>query len=742
LSHNHELSKVVPRRWREKVDSRLNVREVVIACVEPDLDHSLHYASGLVILTDQRLIATGAIDSDWQEWQLTAVTALQAKEHTGSGTLELLGAGGRLAWWNYTAAHARSAQHFVQIFESLRSEADDAGAENILCPRCGAALPSTHTDCPICPALATPQAAFALIRVARFARPRLGMIALGLSLTLAATIFSLVPPYLTMPLLDNILIPYQNGESVDSGLVIWYLAGLGGASILAWLLGWGRRLTMAMISERVGFDLRNETYAHLQGLSMDFYNARRTGDLISRISSDSGRICDFLATNFVDFITDVLMIAMTATLLLTIESRLALIILCPFPFIAWLVVTVRGRLRHGYRRGFRAWGEMTSVLADAIPGIRVVKAFAQENREIGRFGKANRHVLRTNDQVNRIWAFFGPMLVLMTEMGMLLAWGFGAWLVIKAQITVGVLTAFIAYISRFYGRLESMSRIVQATQRAGASAQRIFDILDRKSSVPEPAQPVHLKRLRGQIEFRNVGFRYGNRTVIHDLNLTIHAEEMVGLVGASGAGKTTLINLICRFHDVDNGSILIDGVDLRTVPLKEYRSHIGLVLQDPFLFYGTVAENIAYGRPDASRAEIINAARAARAHEFILNLPDGYDSVVGERGQMLSGGERQRVSIARALLVNPRILILDEATSAVDAETEREIQIALANLVWGRTTIAIAHRLGTLKLADRLVVLERGRVVETGQHNELVAHPGVYARLHRAQTEMARGAAL
>ncbi|HKF93397.1 MAG TPA: ABC transporter ATP-binding protein, partial [Gammaproteobacteria bacterium] len=346
------------------------------------------------------------------------------------------------------------------------------------------------------------------------------------------------------------------------------------------------------------------------------------------------------------------------------------------------------------------------------------------------------------DQVNRIWAFFGPMLVLMTEMGMLLAWGFGAWLVIKAQITVGVLTAFIAYISRFYGRLESMSRIVQATQRAGASAQRIFDILDRKSSVPEPAQPVHLKQLRGQIEFRNVGFRYGNRTVLHDLNLTIHAEEMVGLVGASGAGKTTLINLICRFHDVDNGSILIDGVDLRTVPLKEYRSHIGLVLQDPFLFYGTVAENIAYGRPSASRAEIINAARAARAHDFILNLPDGYDSVVGERGQMLSGGERQRVSIARALLVNPRILILDEATSAVDAETEREIQIALANLVWGRTTIAIAHRLGTLKLADRLVVLERGHVVETGQHNELLAHPGVYARLHRAQTEMARGAAL
>ncbi|HOM14795.1 MAG TPA: ABC transporter ATP-binding protein, partial [Rubrivivax sp.] len=418
---------------------------------------------------------------------------------------------------------------------------------------------------------------------------------------------------------------------------------------------------------------------------------------------------------------------------------------------------VRSRLAIGFDRTSRVWAEITNVLSDTIPGVRVVKAFAQEQREMQRFARANQRNLQANARVNKIWALFSPTVGLMTEIGLLFVWAFGIWLVAHDQITVGVLSAFIAYIGRFYTRLDSMSRIVSVTQKAAAGAKRIFDILDHVSNVPEPAQPVPIEppaqpvpieppaqsggieRLQGQIELRGVHFRYGSRSVIRGLDLSIRPGEMIGLVGHSGSGKSTLVNLICRFYDVSDGAILVDGVDLRRFGVADYRRHIGLVLQEPFLFFGTVAENIAYGKPQATRAEIVSAARAAHAHEFILRLPQGYDSLVGERGQGLSGGERQRISIARALLIDPRILILDEATSAVDTETEKEIQRALDNLVQGRTTIAIAHRLSTLRKADRLVVMDAGRIVEVGPHDELIERRGAYFRLYEAQARRVVG---
>jgi ATP-binding cassette subfamily B protein len=738
-SGNSEVWEKFPPAHRPEVEAQLAPGETLLGWFEPDLDRQLHYAQELVVLTDRRVLGwSPGADPYWHEWPLGAETALSSREHGGLGTLDLVDPAGRRAHWRYTAARSSDAHRLAQRLEGWRARQGNgaAHATQATCPSCGAPLPE-EGPCGACAAPEARPSLSALYRLVGFARRRTRLIVVGLCLSLASTAAGLVPPYLTMPLLDKVLIPHQNGQPADFSLVYYYLAGLAGAALLAWLLDWGRLYVLARVSERVSADLRARTYSHLQRLSLEFFGGKRTGDLMARVGNDTERICNFLSINLVDFAADMLLILMTATILLTIDPLLALVTLCPFPFIVWLTYRVRGGLLRGFRRAGVAWSEMTSVLADTIPGIRVVKAFAQEGREIERFEASNRRVLHANDRVNVLWAFFGPTVTLLTTCGLLVVWAFAAWQVFHSAITVGVLTAFLAYIARFYTRIESLIRMVSATQRAAASAQRIFEILDRVPSVPEPVRPVRPGRLRGQVELRGVRFKYGSREVLHGLDLEIAPGEMIGLVGPSGAGKSTLINLVCRFYDVAAGAILVDGVDVRSFPVEEYRKNIGIVLQDPFLFYGTVAENIAYGRPGASREEIVAAARAARAHEFILRLPDGYDSLVGERGQSLSGGERQRISIARALLIDPRILILDEATSSVDTETEREIQAALENLIRGRTTIAIAHRLSTLRRADRLVVLERGLIAEIGNHHELLKLPGSYARLHRAQLEVA-----
>ncbi|HTU26278.1 MAG TPA: ABC transporter ATP-binding protein [Pirellulales bacterium] len=772
---------MLQQAWR-KIDGELESGETILSSFAPDLNDRFDYADGLIVLTDRRLLSVEPAvgqqaDSRTQAWPLADIVTLRARDRAGLGVLEADGTEGRLlADWHYTAARTADAHRLVERFAAFRrgeaAPADDDEAER-----------PQHARAP-----RKAQASVrALLRLLPFARARLGLVLLGFVLTLATTAVALIPPYLTKPLVNNFLDPYdrqrqeidaqfehelaalaarelanpspeqaakfaadsdqaetkrqealaalQSSQSDHFWNIRWYLAAFAGAAILAWALGWAQGVVMAYVSERISADLRNATYAHLNQLSLEFFGGRRTGDLIARLSTDTERLCSYLSDNLVDFATDVLMIVGTTIVLLQMDPMLALAAICPFPVIAWIVYRARTQLQHGFRRGGRAWSHMTSVLADTIPGMRVVKAFAQEQREIDRFRRANELVIEANDRVNVVWTFFWPMVAMLTQFGLLVVWACGAYQIFNFRIDMGTLFAFLTFVSRFYVRLESMSRMVSATERAASSAHRLFEILDRLPSVAEPAAPIHIEHLRGDVELRDVGFRYGTRPIINNFNLKIESGEMIGLVGASGSGKTTLVNLVCRFYDVSEGAILVDGIDIRQFSVSDYRRQIGLVLQEPFLFFGTVAENIAYGRPNATPDQIIAAARAARAHDFILRLPLGYNSLVGERGQFLSGGERQRISIARALLIDPRILILDEATSSVDTTTEREIQLALDNLVRGRTTIAIAHRLTTIEKADRLVVMERGEIVEIGKHADLLAQGGVYARLYHAQLD-------
>ncbi len=712
---------------RRLVTDQFEPGEAARYWVELDLDESLRFAAGLLVATDRRLLGMANHSATPVSLPWSEIGSLAAKEHGALGALEVRAANGQTHVWRYTVGKAAAIHKLIQQIEKLKQGIDDVeeGDDSELEP-----------DAP----LSAVTKSFA--RLLRFTRPHTRMLTLGFVLTLLGSFFATVPMPLLGRVMDDVLVPFATqtiGRSEAIAKSTLFLELFAGAVVISWLIGWWRIYVLAWVSERVAADLRNQTYAHLQRLSLEFFGGKRTGDLISRIDTDTDRICYFIAVHLTDFASDVVMLLLIGAYVIWQDTWLGIVTLLPLPLIGWLVHGVRSKLRSGFIAGSRAWSEMTNVLADTIPGIRVVKAFAQEQREIERFQARNDQVFKTNNHVNKLWSAFSPLLALLSDFGLLLIWVVGVWRVLGQNLTVGVLSASVLLITKFYGRLEALSRIVEPTQRAANSTHRIFEILDRVPSIADPPHPIRLGRATGAVEFRDVQFRYGTRPILRGVNLQIRSGEMIGLVGPSGAGTTTLINLVCRFHDVAEGAVLIDGHDVRQLALEDYRRNIGIVLQEPFLFYGTIAENIAYGRPDATREQIFAAAKAARAHEFILRQPDGYDSFVGERGMSLSGGERQRISIARALLIDPAILILDEATSSVDTETEREIQLALENLTRGRTTIAIAHRLSTLRRADRLVVLEQGRVTEIGRHDDLLARNGTYTRLHKAQLDMAHG---
>lgn len=582
-----------------------------------------------------------------------------------------------------------------------------------------------------------------LWRLLTYLKPYKARFAAGVMGAAMLTLLSLIPPQLTGFVIDRVAMPYLDGEIAQDAALRLGLTMLGilvGVYVIREVFLWIRLKALAEVGELVARDLRTSIYDHLHKLSVNYFSSRHTGSLISRVSSDTDRIWDFIAFGVAEMILSILMILGLSGVLLWEDWRLGLILIIPVPLL-FLGIYLMGRKLHRiFLRIWHKWSEMTAVLSDTIPGMRVVQAFDQGDHERARFEEKSGGVTTEAFGIIRVWTTMWPIIVFGLSLMMIIVWvvalprmiGYGP------PLTPGEFTKFVLYMGMYVMPIENFGFLTRMINRSLSSAHRVFEVLDSEPEIVDRSDAKRLEPVEGRIAFEDVVFGYDAvRQILKGVSFEVEPGEMIGLVGPSGAGKTTVINLMARFYDAQSGVVRIDGVDVRDLEVGHYRRQIGMVMQDPYLFRGSILENIRYGLHDATTEQVVASARAANAHDFICKLTQGYDTVVGERGHTLSGGERQRVSIARAILHNPRLLILDEATSSVDTETERNIQEALDRLVEGRTVIAIAHRLSTLRRATRLFVMKEGRLVEQGSHEELLAKKdGVYRKLYDMQQEL------
>ena len=625
---------------------------------------------------------------------------------TGEGTVDLIRySNGCAAKFGFVA---RFIGDEVEFRSGKRDEAPvwDYKPEDHSCKSCGLLLPDEFSPCPACT-----KKHKVMLRILSYIKPYLGRAILFTLFIIVGTLISLVPPYFPRILIDDILrlnelanaapeasetrlgALFRGIQPVAIALSVAVGTLLSIQLIQTIFLVFQGRLA-AWLTFRIAANIRSHVYRHLHNLSIRFFDKRTTGTVISHITEDSERLQDFMLEGLTFLAVQVFLFFGIGGMLFWMNWKLACLILIPIPILVFGAGWFWKKVRSLWHRAWRRRSKLFDVVNDSVSGIRVVRAFGQQRGEVSRFGTANIDARDYETHAELIWATYYPPLTFAIQLGTLITWYAGGLDVLAGSMSLGTLISFISYLAMFYQPLRYVSPLINWASRSMTAAERLFEVIDSQPEQLDDGSLKAMPNIAGEVRFHNMTFGYdSHKPVLRDINLHVQPGEMIGLVGHSGAGKSTLINLICRFYTPDSGQLEIDGEDIKQINLNDLRQQIGVVLQDPYLFSGTIAENIAYAHPDATMEDIIAAAKAANAHEFIVKFPDGYDTEVGERGGSLSGGERQRVSIARAILHNPRILILDEATSSVDVETEKKIQQAIDRLVQNRTTFAIAHRI-------------------------------------------------
>jgi subfamily B ATP-binding cassette protein MsbA len=568
------------------------------------------------------------------------------------------------------------------------------------------------------------------MRLLQYVKPYLPRMIVAIVCIILAASANLYVPWILRDVIDEVLSTKNMTmlNTIAIGIVIvFFLRGI---------FFYGQTYLMSYIGQKVIIDIREGVFRHLQRLSLSYYEKRQTGKIMSYITNDVAAVQGALVESMIELVTEGMTLIGSLGAMFYLHWKLSLLTLVTLPLVGQAISVFGKKLRTSSMAVQERTADITSVLQESISSVRVIKSFAREDYEIERFQKENNQNFRAQMKNSQIMATLTPVIEFLAAIGVTMIIWYGGKEVINNNLTAGSLIAFLIYAVNLSNPIKRLSRVYGNIQKALSAAERVFGVLDTKPEIEDMPNAVQLPTIKGYVAFNHVTFEYKKgEPALRQLDLEINPGQVVAIVGPSGAGKTTIANLIPRFYDPIEGNITIDGVDIKTITLQSLREQIGIVPQETILFNGSVHDNILYGKLDASHEEVVNAAKAANAHNFIMDMPEGYDTQIGERGSKLSGGQRQRISIARAILKNPRVLILDEATSALDTESEKLVQEAVDKLMIGRTSFVIAHRLSTVKRADLIVVMEKGRIAEKGTHTELLAAGGLYSKLYQVQFE-------